>query len=69
VEWAKEAARMFGNSKVVIFAEGGHVPEGLSGLDTCMDPMILEFVEAASAQAIDASCVSTMVREPFVSPE
>jgi len=68
VEWTNQAARMFRNSKVVVFAEGAHVPEGLSGLDTCMDPMILAFVAAASTQASDASCVATMVREPFLFP-
>jgi pimeloyl-ACP methyl ester carboxylesterase len=67
-EWTLAASRMFPNSKVVVVPDGGHVLEGLGALDTCMDPMILRFVEAGSVDGIDTSCVATMRRGPFLAP-
>jgi len=67
-EWTLAASRMFPNSKVVVVPDGGHVLEGLGALDTCMDPIILRFVEAGSVDGIDTSCVATMRRGPFLAP-
>ena len=67
-EWTTAVSRMFRNSKVVVVPDGGHVLEGLSALDTCMDPMILQFVEAGSVRGIDTACVATMVRGSFLAP-
>lgn len=67
-EWTLAASRLFRNSKVVVVPDGGHVLEGLAALDTCMDPMILRFVEAGSVQGLDTSCISEMTRSPFLAP-
>lgn len=68
-EWTLAASRMFRHSKVVVVPDGGHVLEGLAALDTCMDPMILHFVEAGSVQALDTSCVTQMTRGAFLAPD
>jgi pimeloyl-ACP methyl ester carboxylesterase len=65
-DWTAALAQMFPNSRHVVFPEGAHVLEGLSGLDTCMDAMILQFVASLSPQTLDTTCVAGMHREPFV---
>jgi pimeloyl-ACP methyl ester carboxylesterase len=65
-DWTAALAQMFPNSRHVVFPEGAHVLEGLSGLDTCMDAMILRFVASLSPQTLDTTCVAGMHREPFV---
>jgi pimeloyl-ACP methyl ester carboxylesterase len=67
-EWSIGVSRRFPNSKLVIVPEGAHLFMGLSGMDTCMDRMILKFVETASVRGIDSSCVADMHRGPFAAP-
>lgn len=64
--WTAEVARGFPRSTQVVVPQGGHVMEGMSGMDTCMDAMILKFVENPSAPAPDSSCVKEMSAGSFV---
>jgi len=64
--WTAEVAKMFPKGRQIVFPEGGHVLEGLSGLDTCMDAMILKFVATLSASEVDTACVAGMSRGGFV---
>ncbi|MGH8173619.1 MAG: alpha/beta hydrolase [Rhodanobacteraceae bacterium] len=63
--WTEDVARGFPRSTRVVVPQGGHVLEGMSGLDTCIDAMILEFV-AELAPPRDVSCISEMSAGPFV---
>lgn len=67
-EWTREVAASFPNGRVVVAPEGGHVLEGLSGMDTCMDAVILDFVAAKSASGLDTSCFASMRRGAFAVP-
>ena len=64
-QWAAEAQAVFPNSRVVLMPYGGHVLDGLSGLDTCFDKVAIEFFDTASVQKLDTSCFSGMQPEPF----
>jgi len=66
VEWSAQTAAVFPNSRHVIVPQGAHVFEGLTGMDTCIDAMILKFVATRSVKEIDDSCVGTMDAGPFV---
>jgi len=63
--WSVELAKAFPNGRLIVVPEGAHVMEGLEGLDTCLDAMILRFVETRSAAAVDAGCVFAMHAGPF----
>lgn len=65
--WSVDLAKSFPNARLVVVPEGAHVMDGLDGLDTCLDDMILRFVETRSAAAIDDACVRDMHAPPFTS--
>lgn len=66
--WAAEAARIFPNSRQVVVPEGGHGFDGLTGVETCLDAIVLKFVETLDAAKLDVSCVADMRREGFEPP-
>jgi pimeloyl-ACP methyl ester carboxylesterase len=63
--WAVQAAATLPNSRVMTLPWSAHSIEGLSALDTCYDPMLLQFFATANAAAVDAGCVFAMVPPPF----
>jgi pimeloyl-ACP methyl ester carboxylesterase len=64
-DWADEAARLLPNARNVIAPFGGHIFDGLSGFESCIDPMMLRFYENADAKSLDATCLATMKPPPF----
>lgn len=67
-EWSAETVQRFPNGKHVVVPQGAHVLEGLSGFETCMDPLVLKFVAQRSVAGIDWSCIPTMDAGPFAVP-
>jgi pimeloyl-ACP methyl ester carboxylesterase len=63
--WATQASRYLPNSRQIVIPWGGHIVDGLTGLDTCFDPQILRFYETADPSAADASCFKRMTPPPF----
>ena len=47
-----------------VIAPGGHVPRG-----PCIQSMERAFLDAASPEAVDTSCVATMRLPEFVTPD
>ncbi len=39
--------------------------DGMSGVDTCLDPVILSFLATGNTKTLDAGCVSTMKPPAF----
>lgn len=68
-EWADEVARTLPNSKHVVIPASGHIFVGMSGIDTCLDPLIVRFLETADVTAIDAGCIREMHPPPFMTSE
>lgn len=64
-EWAAETAARFPASRQVIVPQGAHVLDGMSGLDTCLDQVVPEFLEKGSAAGIDVTCFQSMQAGPF----
>lgn len=64
-DWAAETATRFPASRHMIVAQGGHVLEGMSGIETCLDRVVPEFVEKASAASVDMACFDSMDAGPF----
>ena len=65
-EWAEELARHFPRARHLVLAEGGHVPDGLSGLDNCLDPLMIGFLQHGDPAKLDATCIALMKAPPYV---
>jgi len=63
--WAAELARSLPNGRQVTIPPMGHIFDGLSGVDTCLDPMFLKFYDSGDAKSLDAGCVALMKAPPF----
>lgn len=63
--WGAEIVAHLPNARQVMIPESGHVFDGLSGVDTCFDPLLIRFYETGDALALDATCLSAMKPPPF----
>lgn len=68
-EWGELLARSFPRSRHLTLPNSGHVFDGLSGIDTCLDPLMIRFLETADPASLDAECVAQMAPPPFVVSE
>jgi pimeloyl-ACP methyl ester carboxylesterase len=64
-DWAAKVLRGFPKGRQIVLPWSGHVYDGLSNLDTCLDPMIISFLDSADVRQVDASCVANMRPPPF----
>jgi pimeloyl-ACP methyl ester carboxylesterase len=60
----EEVARYLSNSRHVIIPEAGHGPFGLTNV-SCLDELIIQFMNNAEARNLDVSCVGQIARPPF----
>lgn len=67
---AKDVARTLPNARHIVIPWSGHSFDGLAGVDSCYDPLLLRFFDSGDAQSLDAGCVADMQPPPFgVGPE
>lgn len=64
-EGTAEVAKGLPNAKHVVISASGHIFDGMSGIDSCLDPLILRFLRSANAKSLDLSCVAAMKPPPF----
>jgi pimeloyl-ACP methyl ester carboxylesterase len=64
-DWAQETVARFPNGVLVRVPRGAHVLDGLTALDTCLDAVILRFLDEGSAKGLDTSCFAAMTPPPF----
>jgi pimeloyl-ACP methyl ester carboxylesterase len=64
-DWSMEEAARFPAGKLERVANGAHVFDGLSDLDTCLDAVIQRFVAQGSTRDLDTSCFARMQAPPF----
>lgn len=68
-EWAADAARTLPNARQILLPSGGHIVDGLSALDTCLDPLVVAFLDSGDPKAVDAGCIATVKPPPFTIEE
>lgn len=68
-EWAERVAATLPNSRHIVIPGSGHIFDGMTGIETCLDPLILAFFETGDAKAVDGQCVSEMRPPPFVTSQ
>lgn len=49
----------------IVVPGGGHIPDGVSGVDTCLDPLMVDFLDHADPDRLDLSCVAGMKGPAF----
>jgi pimeloyl-ACP methyl ester carboxylesterase len=64
-DWGASVARALPNARQVVIPESAHLFIGLSGVDTCFDPMVLRFFATGDVKHLDTSCVAKMSPPPF----
>lgn len=64
--WAESVAQASPHARHLILPGAGHVFEGLSGVDTCLDPLIVAFLDRPDPAQVEASCVARMRPPPFL---
>lgn len=67
--WADAARRRMPNARHIEIKWSGHVFDGLSGVESCYDPMLLRFFDSGNARSLDVSCVKAMTPPPFATSE
>jgi pimeloyl-ACP methyl ester carboxylesterase len=65
-QWADDVAKTLPHSRHVVIPASGHLFDGMTGVDSCLDPLILAFLESGNSKAVDATCVKAMKPPPFV---
>lgn len=63
--WAEALARRSARARHIMLPGSGHVFEGMSGVDTCLDPLIVRFLDSGDAAALDADCIAAMRTPAF----
>lgn len=62
-EWGEQVAASLPRSKHVIVPGSGHIIDGVTGIETCLDPLMIAFLDHGDPAKLDASCVAR-VRAP-----
>lgn len=62
-DWAEAVAQRSGRARHFILSGGGHIPDGLSGIDTCLDPLLIAFLDHGDPNRLDPTCLA-QVRPP-----
>ncbi len=65
--WSRELVNGMPRARVVEVPEGQHSFIGMSGVG-CLLSLMRDFLEAGSAESLDATCVDTMRRPAFLIP-
>jgi len=65
-EWADRLAAQLPRSLHLVLPGSGHIFDGMSGIDTCLDPLLVRFLETADFASLDPGCIAGMQPPPFV---
>jgi pimeloyl-ACP methyl ester carboxylesterase len=64
-DWAEAVARRAAVARHIVLPGGGHIIDGLSAIDTCLDPLLIAFLDHGDPQALDTSCLDEVRAPPF----
>jgi len=68
-QWAEAVAKSLRHARLVAIPASGHVFDGLSGIDTCFDPLVLKFLDTGDLREIDPACLDKMQPPPFTTSD
>ena len=67
-QWADGLAARLSNARHIVLPGSGHIFDGMSGIETCLDPLLVEFLNSADPAGLDTRCVAEM-RPPAFATE
>ena len=67
--WADEIATTLPNSRHIVIPGSGHIFDGMSDVDTCLDPLIVRFLDSGDIKSVDPACVRKMRAPPFTTTD
>ena len=59
-EWAEAIARRSPHARHLVLPGGGHVLDGMEGVASCLDPLIVSFLEHPDPAGLDTGCIEAM---------
>ena len=59
-DYAETVKLRLPRARHIIVPDGGHIPDGVSGLETCLDPVMIDFLDHADLQRLNLACVAAM---------
>jgi pimeloyl-ACP methyl ester carboxylesterase len=65
-DWAEAIARRSPHARHLVLPGGGHVFDGMTGIETCLDPLVRSFLENPDPATLDTGCVAAMRPPAFV---
>lgn len=65
-EWADRVAKVMKQARHVIIPAGGHIHDGLTNADSCLDVLSIPFLDHGELDKVDASCVASMTPPDYL---
>jgi pimeloyl-ACP methyl ester carboxylesterase len=66
-EWADEAVKAMKQARHVVIPGGGHLQDGLTNFESCLDALINPFLDGGDLSKVDTSCVASMTPPDYLS--
>lgn len=67
--WADFLALSLPRSRHIVIPASGHVFDGLSGIDTCLDPLLVKFLETGDPASVEPACLAAMQPPAFATED
>ena len=64
--WAETVAKKMKNARHIVIPGGGHVHDGLTNGEQCLDALMNPFLDHGDLRRIDASCVASMTPPDYL---
>lgn len=68
-EWAETLAIRIANARHVVLPGSGHIFDGMSGVESCLDPLIIRFLDTGDPRTLEVGCVEGMRPPPFATAD
>ena len=65
-EWAEKVAAALPRARHIVIPGSGHIFDGMAGIETCLDPLMIAFLDHGDPDRLDASCVARMKAPDYV---
>ena len=65
-DWADDVAREMKRARHVVIPAGGHIHDGLSNAESCLDALTISFLDHGDPRKVDESCVASMTPPDYL---
>ena len=65
-EWGDTVAAALPRSRHIVVPGSGHIFDGMTGIETCLDPLMIAFLDHGAPEKLDVSCVARMKAPAYI---